>query len=102
MTVQPPDYDALVAQSTDEVERSTGFRVALVLAPVGLAVAGAFLGVLITHDGRGLLGALAGVALGALAVWIGALLRARAIATTRFFYAWAGQHDLAYDPDPPV
>ena len=41
MTVQPPDYDALVAQSTDEVERSTGFRVALVLAPVGLAVAGA-------------------------------------------------------------
>jgi hypothetical protein len=102
VTVQPPDYDALVAQSTDDVERSTGFRVAIVVVPVAAAVVGGFVGVRITHDGRGILGALAGAAVAALAVWIGALLRARGLATTRFFYAWAGQHGLEYDPKPPV
>jgi hypothetical protein len=102
VTDQPPDYDALVAQSTDEVERSTGFRAALVLVPVGAAALGGFIGVQLTHNANGLLGVLAGAALGALVVWVGALIRARSIATTRFFYAWAEQHGLAYDPDPPV
>jgi hypothetical protein len=105
VTVQPPDYDALVDESTKEVERSTGFRVALVCVPLVGAGVGGFVAAKLgttASAGRIALGALVGVVVGLLVPWIWALVRARYLATQRFFGAWAAQHGLEYVPDPPV
>jgi hypothetical protein len=71
-------------------------------APLLGAVVGGLLGVGTQHGAARLLFALAGAALGFGAPWLVALLVGRQRATERFFAAWAQQHGLAYDRDPPV
>jgi hypothetical protein len=102
VSTQPPDYDALVKESTEAVESSSGFRAALVAAPLAGAVLGGAIGVAVAHGPRGLAGAVAGAVAGLLGAWIYALVRARQLAKERFFGLWAAQHGLVYDPHPPV
>src|SRR4051794_41909980 len=89
VTVAPPDYDELVEQTSDELEHSSGFRTARVALAILGAVGGALLGVVVAHGPVGLAGVVPGALVGFLATWIYAAIRARQIATQRFFAAWA-------------
>jgi hypothetical protein len=105
VTVQPPDYDALVDQSTQEVEHSSGFRASLVALPVLGAIAGGIVGAqigLATTTTHVAAGAAAGLVAGFVLPWIYVSFRARSVATQRFFTAWAEEHGLRYVADPPV
>jgi hypothetical protein len=102
MTVQPPDYDALVKQSGDEIESTGGFKAGLVVSPAVGAILGGIVGVVTTHGPAGVAGAVPGAAIGFAIPWIYAAIRSRQVAKQRFFVAWAQQHGLAYEPHPPV
>jgi hypothetical protein len=102
MSVQPPDYDALVHQSSEELEASRGFKASLTVAPVVGGIVGAVVGLLAVNGPFGLAGVVPGALLGFGIPWMVAAIRSRQIATQRFFAAWAQQHGLTFDPHPPV
>lgn len=103
MTTQAdPDYDELVDDSEEAVERSPLYGFGRIALPVVLGLSGAVVAATTSPLWTSPLGAIAGAAVGYLILVGIVALRARKLATTRFFVLWADRRGFLYDPSPPV